>query len=469
MGPNEVVGGTTNVSMTVRIIDDTDGTPEQGVVSDTSGIALWYARQGATNTAIIEATLTGLVAAHADGGIRHIDDGEYRLDLPDAAIATGVDWVQVGGGITGMIVIGPIMRIIDAPALSSQADTIIADTTLIGTPAGSTIAADIIVLKTNADTIIADTTLIGTPAGSTVAADVIVLKTDANTIIADTTALSADIAALPTAVENRQEMDSKSTQLSVIVADTTVIGTPAGSTVAADIAVLKTDANTIIADVTGIAGAAMRGTDGANTTVPDAAGTAPTAVENRQEMDSNSTQLSVIVADTTVIGTPAGSTVAADIIVLKTNADTIIADTTLIGTPAGSTVAADIVVLKTDANTIIADTTGVAGAAIPSVASIAAAVWDKTRSSHTTAGTFGHAFAGLVGGVAEAGTLSTTEMTTDLSEATDDHYIGRTITWITGALAGQSSDITDYTGVGGKLKYTAVTEAPSAADEFILY
>jgi hypothetical protein len=35
----------------------------------------------------------------------------------------------------------------------------------------------------------------------------------------------------------------------------------------------------------------MRGTDGANTTVPDAAGTAPTAVEIRQEMDSNSTQL----------------------------------------------------------------------------------------------------------------------------------------------------------------------------------
>ena len=36
----------------------------------------------------------------------------------------------------------------------------------------------------------------------------------------------------------------------------------------------------------------MRGTDGANTTTP------PTAVQNRQEMDSNSTQLTAIVADT---------------------------------------------------------------------------------------------------------------------------------------------------------------------------
>lgn len=35
----------------------------------------------------------------------------------------------------------------------------------------------------------------------------------------------------------------------------------------------------------------MRGTDGANTVVPDAAGTAPTAAEIRSEMDSNSTKL----------------------------------------------------------------------------------------------------------------------------------------------------------------------------------
>lgn len=48
---------------------------------------------------------------------------------------------------------------------------------------------------------------------------------------------------------------------------------------------------------------AMRGTDGANTTVPDAAGTAPTAVQNRQEMDTNSTQLAAIVADTNELQT----------------------------------------------------------------------------------------------------------------------------------------------------------------------
>jgi hypothetical protein len=54
----------------------------------------------------------------------------------------------------------------------------------------------------------------------------------------------------------------------------------------------------VLDDVTGIAGQAMRGTDSANTVVPDAAGTAPTKEEIRTEMDSNSTKLIDIVADT---------------------------------------------------------------------------------------------------------------------------------------------------------------------------
>ena len=59
-------------------------------------------------------------------------------------------------------------------------------------------------------------------------------------------------------------------------------------------------------------------------------------------------------------------------------------------------------------------------------------------------------------------------MTTDLSEATDDHYINRSVVWLTGALAGQGRVITDYTGSNGKLTYAATTEAPSAADTFVI-
>ncbi|KKL62641.1 hypothetical protein LCGC14_2183150, partial [marine sediment metagenome] len=82
----------------------------------------------------------------------------------------------------------------------------------------------------------------------------------------------------------------------------------------------------------------------------------------------------------------------------------------------------------------------------PTAATIADAVHDEARADHTILGSYGDAFIGLVTGSAEAGTLSTTQMTSDLAEATDDHYNGRTVVWTSGVLAGQASDITDYLG-----------------------
>lgn len=74
----------------------------------------------------------------------------------------------------------------------------------------------------------------------------------------------------------------------------------------------------------------------------------------------------------------------------------------------------------------------------------------------------------IVRAVAQAGTLSTTQMTSDLSEATDDHYNGRIIIWTSGVLKDQATNITDYSGTSGLLTFTAVTEAPSASDTFVI-
>lgn len=105
----------TDRSVTIRIIDSSDGTPETGVVFNTSGIDLWYRREGAAKVSITEADLAtpALTDAHADGGFLHIGDGEYRLDLPDAAFATGANHVDVGGVVTGMVVIGGRVRLVD--------------------------------------------------------------------------------------------------------------------------------------------------------------------------------------------------------------------------------------------------------------------------------------------------------------------------------------------------------------------
>ena len=73
----------TDQSVVIRIIDSTDGTPENAVEHDTAGIDLWYRREGATKTSITEAALAALDSVHLDGGIELIDDGYYRLDPRD--------------------------------------------------------------------------------------------------------------------------------------------------------------------------------------------------------------------------------------------------------------------------------------------------------------------------------------------------------------------------------------------------
>jgi len=103
----------TDQSTVIRIIDSTDGTPENAVDYDTSGIDLWYRREGAVKVSITEAALAALDSAHSDGGIELIGDGYYRLDLPDAAWATGADGVMIGGTVTGMIVIGNYHTLVD--------------------------------------------------------------------------------------------------------------------------------------------------------------------------------------------------------------------------------------------------------------------------------------------------------------------------------------------------------------------
>jgi hypothetical protein len=65
-----------------------------------------------TSTAITEATLAGLDSAHSDGGFLHVGNGYYRLDLPDAACASGVVGVLVHGTVTGMVVIGCYIQLV---------------------------------------------------------------------------------------------------------------------------------------------------------------------------------------------------------------------------------------------------------------------------------------------------------------------------------------------------------------------
>jgi len=56
---------------------------------------------------------------------------------------------------------------------------------------------------------------------------------------------------------------------------------------------------------------------------------------------------------------------------------------------------------------------------------------------------------------------STTVITTDLTEATNDHYNGRTVVFTSGAVAQQATEITDYNGSTKEITCAALTEAPA--------
>lgn len=104
--------GTADVSVVIRIVDSADGTPETGVVAATAGLALEYRRELEASVGIAESDLAALTTAHTDGGMKHIGNGYYRVDLPDAACAAGAAGVLVHGAVTGMVVVGEYVQLV---------------------------------------------------------------------------------------------------------------------------------------------------------------------------------------------------------------------------------------------------------------------------------------------------------------------------------------------------------------------
>lgn len=146
----QVKAGTADISVVVRIIDSTNGTPELAVTAATAGLVLEYRRELEAEVSLAPITdLAALTTAHTDKGMLHIGDGYYRVDLPDAACAAGQVGVLVHGVATGMVVIG---EYIELPA-NVEADTF----GRLGAPAGASVSADIAAAKGDTAAILVDT------------------------------------------------------------------------------------------------------------------------------------------------------------------------------------------------------------------------------------------------------------------------------------------------------------------------
>jgi hypothetical protein len=94
----------TDQTVYFHLRDDDDGLSKTGLVYNSAGAIASYIRTRGTRTAISLATLAAADSAHSDGGFKEVDGtnakGLYRLDVPDAAFATGVDEVIIHIGFT---------------------------------------------------------------------------------------------------------------------------------------------------------------------------------------------------------------------------------------------------------------------------------------------------------------------------------------------------------------------------------
>jgi len=238
-----------------------------------------------------------------------------------------------------------------------------------------------------------------------------------------------------------------------------------------------------------------------------ALGSGPTAVAIRTEIDANSTELANI---TTQIGAAgagltqiptignvtnvtnsgnatlgnnahqgtslaiSGNLTAGNATVSGTTAlgEVTAGNATVSGTTALGAVTASSAAVSgnfTAGNVTVSGTTAL-GTLTAEAGNVTAMTADATKiGGNTTAATNLAASArGVVSTTVDDASASTTSFVTALTEATDDHYNGRVIVFLDGALAGQATDITDYTGATKTVTVTALTEAPANGSAFVI-
>lgn len=103
----EIKAGATDQSVYFHLRKASDGTDFTGLVYNTAGLKGYYNLNRGSSVQITLATLAAANSAHSDGGFKEVDatnmPGVYRLDLPDAAVATGPDVRVTITGVTDLL------------------------------------------------------------------------------------------------------------------------------------------------------------------------------------------------------------------------------------------------------------------------------------------------------------------------------------------------------------------------------
>jgi hypothetical protein len=260
--------GATSQSIYFDVLDSTSttGGRKTGLVYNSSGLTAYYVRNQGSPTAITLATLSAANSAWSSGGFKEVDatnmPGLYRLDVPDAAFATGADTVVITiKGVTGMAQSSDQIQLID----NNSADVM----SRLGAPAGASFSADVAAVKTDTAAVktktdsltftiagMVDSNVVdwkgsaapamtgdayarlGAPAGASVSADVAAVKSDSGAIKTKTDSLTFTVAGMV----DSNVIDWKGAAAPAMTGDAFArLGAPAGASVSADVAAVKTD------------------------------------------------------------------------------------------------------------------------------------------------------------------------------------------------------------------------------------
>jgi hypothetical protein len=472
MSKLKIKESTTSKLVRVFIQDSssTTGAGLTGLVYNSSGLTAHYLPEGdATATAITLATMT--VGTWATGGFKEVDStnmpGVYEIGLPDAVIdatsegstlvmlkgATNMapvlleieldkidyrDGVRAGltalpnaaadaaGGLVisdaGGLDIDTMDSHISTFALSGVTASTVTDKTgysISGTKTTLDALNDVSTTEVNTqvDTALSDIGLDHLVSASVTGTDItdnsIIARMVSKSATADWDSFDNTTDALEAIADSAGGDATAANQTTIINHLTDVKGTSF---------VKDTHSLTdITADVTGINGAAMRGTDSALL-----AASAPT----------NFGDLAI--------------TASTGRVTVGTNAD-----------KTGYSISGSITTLD--------------GLNDPTAAAIADAVLDESLSGHNTGGTLGKSIRQVKEGVVSAestvndASATRTSFVTDLASAVDDFYNDKILVFISGALEGQGRIISDYNGTTKAVTFDeATTSAPANGDGFII-
>ena len=311
----QIKKGVTSKLVQIFILDSskTDGSGLAGLVFNSAGLSAHYRREGAATGGTSISLVTMTLGTWVSGGFAEVDatnmPGWYEVGLPNASLASGAD--SVGVNLKGAINMAPVpleiqlidvdfndavaggMSRLDAAITSRLAPTVAARTLDVSAGGGAGLDWGNIENKTTANLLTnTDTRLVATATnltnktGFSLAADQSGVTFGTVNTVGDKTGYSIsgtkqtldalnDIAA--TAIVSAGPITTFAgavANVTLVATTTTNIdmrGTDGANTVVPDNAGISTAAGAASAaavSTAGLAGAAMRGTDGANTVVP---------------------------------------------------------------------------------------------------------------------------------------------------------------------------------------------------------